>query len=73
MPCSASLRTDSGFFRPEVCAEPWPALLWGCIAGGAMGVVPHALHLSVEPTAVAGSPPSFPKEAVPNSMIQGKV
>lgn len=29
-----------------------------------MGVVPHALFLSVEPVSVAGSPPSFLKKAV---------
>lgn len=54
----------SGFFRPEAHAEPWPALLWGCIAGAAMGVVPCALLLSAEPASAAGSPPSFLKKAV---------
>ena len=34
------------------------------LLGDAMGVVPHALLLSVEPVSVAGSPPSFTKKAV---------
>jgi len=62
--CCAVPRTDLGFSRREERAELWPALAGGCAAGEAMGVIPLALLLSVEPLTVTGSPPFFLKKAV---------
>lgn len=44
--CSA-VQGQTGFFRPEVRAEPWPPLLWDCVAGVMPPCLSHLLSLSV--------------------------